>query len=254
VRRAEKILVVASPVGVFVLWEILAHLGWIDVRVLPPPSAVAITMVVMFGEEGLLDHTAATLFRFFIGMAVGVVPGVLIGLTMGIFRWFRAFTNPLVALFYPIPRIALFPLVLILVGINETSNIVMIALGPFFTMLISAMYSVLNIDRIYRDVAENFATGPRHLYTMVTLPAAMPTLMGGLRISIGLGLLGTVAVEFLVGESGLGHVIWNSWQVLSLQRSMAGLVVSAVVGFAVYLSMDLLERHLVPWQRKSATV
>ena len=153
-RRVEKILVVASPVGVFVLWEILAYLGWIDVRILPPPSAVAITMVVMFGEEGLLDHTAATLLRFFVGMAVGVVPGVLIGLTMGIFRWFRAFTNPLVALFYPIPRIALFPLVLILVGINETSNVIMIALGPFFTMLISAMYSVLNIDRIYRDVAE----------------------------------------------------------------------------------------------------
>ena len=88
----------------------------------------------------------------------------------------------------------------------------------------------------------------------MTLPAAMPTLMGGLRISVGLGLLGTVAVEFLVGESGLGHVIWNSWQVLSLQRSMAGLVVSAIVGFAVYLSMDLLERYLVPWQKKIAPV
>ncbi len=250
-NRAERFLVFASPVGVFALWEALAHLGWIDVRILPPPSAVAVTMVVMFREEGLLDHTGATALRFLVGMAVGVVPGVLLGLTMGIFRWFRAFANPLVALFYPIPRIALFPLVLILVGLNETSNIIMIALGPFFTMLISAMYSVLNIDRIYRDVAENFETGPRHLYTMVTLPAAMPTLMGGLRISVGLGLLGTVAVEFLVGESGIGHVIWNSWQVLSLQRSMAGLVVSAVFGFAVYLSMDLLERYLVPWQQKS---
>lgn len=250
--KRERALAVASPLAVFLLWELMAAMDLIDTRVLPAPTTVLSTMFMMFRDEGLLDQTASTAVRFAAGMVAGVVPGVLIGLTMGLFKWVRAVANPLVALFYPIPRIALFPLVLILVGINETSNVIMIALGPFFTMLISAMYAVLNIDQIYRDVARNFQTGTFHLYVMVTFPASLPALMSGLRISVGLALLGTVAVEFLVSDSGLGHVIWNSWQVLSLQRSMAGLVVSAIFGFGVYLSMDLLERNLVPWKQGSS--
>jgi NitT/TauT family transport system permease protein len=167
---------------------------------------------------------------------------------MGIFRWARIVLNPLVAAFYPVPRIALFPLILILVGLNETSNIIMIALGPFFTMLITAVAAVMNIDPIYREVARNFQTKPKDLYTRIVLPACMPILMGGVRISLGLALLGTVAVEFLIGENGLGHLIWNSWELLSLRQSMAGLVVTAIIGACFYVSLDWLERWLVPWQ------
>jgi len=243
----EKYFIVISPLTIFVIWEILAQTDMIDARILPPPTAIIKTIIVMFNEENLLGHTISTAVRFILGMLAGVIPGVLIGLTMGIFRWFRVVTNPLVALFYPIPRIALFPLILILIGMNETSNVVMIALGPFFTMLISTMYGVLNIDQIYRDVAKNFNTGTALLYSKVVFPAALPSILSGLRISIGLGLLGTVAVEFLVGDTGLGNVIWNSWQVLSLSSSMAGLVVSAILGFGIYTSMTLLEKILVPW-------
>jgi NitT/TauT family transport system permease protein len=150
-----------------------------------------------------------------------------------------------------VPRIALFPLVLILVGLNETSNIVMIAIGPFFTMLITAMGAVQNVEPIYLDVAKNFGVKPRHLYFTVTLPAVMPALMSGVLVSLGLALLGTVAVEFLVSQEGLGYVIWNSWQILSLSRSMAGLVVAAILGAACYLLMDWLEKWLTPWQQVS---
>jgi NitT/TauT family transport system permease protein len=111
------------------------------------------------------------------------------------------------------------------------------------------MAGVMSVDPIYREVARNFNATTRQLYFMVTLPAAMPALMGGIRISLGLALLGTVAVEFLVGESGLGHVIWNSWQTLSLKRCMVGIVMSAAVGSFFYLSMDALERWLMPWHR-----
>jgi NitT/TauT family transport system permease protein len=107
----------------------------------------------------------------------------------------------------------------------------------------------MNVDPIYRDVARNFRARRRDLYLRITLPAIAPALMDGLRISTGLGLLGTVAVEFLVGESGLGHVIWNSWQVLSLTQSMAGLVAASIIGWCFYSSLPLLDRFLIPWQR-----
>jgi NitT/TauT family transport system permease protein len=108
---------------------------------------------------------------------------------------------------------------------------------------------VQNVDQVYRDVAKNFNAGPRHLYFMVTLPAIGPALMSGLRIAVGLGLLGTITVEFLVSDSGVGRLIWNSWQVLSLRQSMAGLIVASLMGYLFYASLSLIERWLIPWRR-----
>lgn len=245
----ERAVAFASPLFLLLLWEIAARTDLIDARILPPPTVVARTIYEMTVHGRLLADTGYTILRFLIGLVVGVVPGVFVGLSMGLFRWVRIVLTPIAASFYNVPRIALFPLVLILVGLNESSNILMIALGPFFTMLITAMGAVMNVDPIYREVAKNFNTPPRHLYFMVTLPAIGPALMDGLRISVGLGLLGTIAVEFLVGDTGLGHVIWNSWTVLSLTQSMAGLVVAALVGYAFYTSLAILERLLLPWHQ-----
>jgi NitT/TauT family transport system permease protein len=237
-----------SPIIFFVAWEIAARNNLIDARILPAPTVVLATIYEMIGRDGLIENTGVTTIRFLVGMVVGTVPGVLLGMTMGLFNPVRVVLNPLVAILYPIPRIALFPLVLILVGLNETSNIIMIAIGPFFTMLITTMAAVINVEPIYRDVAKNFGVKPRQLYFTVTLPAVLPSLMAGVLVSLGLALLGTVAVEFLVSTKGLGYVIWNAWSVLSLTRSMAGLVVAAILGAACYLAMDWLERVVTPWQ------
>jgi NitT/TauT family transport system permease protein len=247
----ERMVSIASPIVLLIAWEVAARFHWIDVRILPAPTVVVATIIDLFRNANLAGDTWATVERFLIGMAAGTIPGVFIGLTMGLFRWVGIVLNPIFALFYNVPRIALFPLVLILVGLNETSNILMIALGPFFTMLITSMGAAMNVEPIYRDVARNFNARPRHLYLMVTLPAITPALMDGLRLSVGLGLLGTIAVEFLVADNGLGHLIWNSWQVLSLKQSMAGLVVAAIVGWLFYASLALLERWVMPWQRRT---
>jgi NitT/TauT family transport system permease protein len=249
--RRERIVVIGSPIVLLLLWEAAARTGLIDARIVPPPTVVIATIYDMLMQQGLANDIGATVARFVIGMVAGVIPGVFLGLTMGLFRWVGLVLGPIVGALYNVPRIALFPLVLILVGLNESSNILMIALGPFFTMLITSMGAVMNVDQIYRDVAKNFGARRRDLYFMVTLPAIAPALMGGLRISVGLGLLGVIAVEFLVAESGLGHVIWNSWQVLSLKQSMAGLVVAALVGYVFFSSLTLLERLVIPWQRPS---
>jgi ABC-type nitrate/sulfonate/bicarbonate transport system permease component len=248
----ERAVAIASPIVLLVLWEIAARVGLIDTRILPAPTTVLGTIVDLAQHGTLLFDAEQTIERFLIGMAVGVVPGVFLGLSMGLFRWVGVILNPIFAAFYNVPRIALFPLVLIFVGLNNTSNIVMIALGPFFTMLITSMGAATNIEPIYRDVARNFHARPRHLYFMVTLPAIAPALIDGLRLSVGLGLLGTIAVEFLVADNGIGHLIWNSWQVLSLGQSMAGLVVAALIGYVFYGSLSLLERLAIPWQRRTS--
>jgi ABC-type nitrate/sulfonate/bicarbonate transport system permease component len=117
-------------------------------------------------------------------------------------------------------------------------------------MAISTMGAVLAIDPIYRDVAKSFETGTRDLYLRVTLPAALPAIVGGLRVSVGLALMSTTAVEFLAAEKGLGYLIWHAWQILSLVDCLAGMVVAGLLGFLAYGGVGLLERAVVPWQRQ----
>ena len=243
----ERVCMVLSPMLLLVVWEALSRAGVLDVRIFSRPTLVAGLIWNLALDGSLWKDASATLLRLVIGMVVGVVPGLFLGLTMGLFRMPRAIINPLISATYALPRIALFPLVLLIVGLNETSNIIMIALGPFFVMTISAMAAVLNVDRIYLRVAKSFKVSTRDMYTQVVLPAAMPIILSGFKLSLGLGLLGVVSVEFLLANEGLGYMIWHSWQILSLGESMAGLLVTGIFGYLMFLALDRLERALVPW-------
>jgi NitT/TauT family transport system permease protein len=202
----------------------------------------------MIREDDFLTDVGYTLARFAVGTIVGVAPGIAIGLLMGSIRPVRLVLQPLVDVFYPLPRIALFPIILILVGLNERSNTLMIALGPFFITIITTTAAVLDIEPIYLQVAKSFATRRRDLYRRVIVPAALPIIIGGLRVALGYALVSVTAVEFLVAERGLGHVIWQSWTILALDQSLAGLLAAGLIGFLVFVLLDAVERWLVPWQ------
>jgi NitT/TauT family transport system permease protein len=241
-------LSILTPVALLILWEVSARMDWMDTRIIPPPSAIAGELVTLISSGEIWPHLLATTARFLVGTVVGVVPGVLLGMTMGMFPRVRAALQPLIMLFYPLPRIALFPLMLMIVGLNERANILMIALGPFFTMLISTMAAVLSIDRLYKDVAASFNTRTRDLYFKVMLPASLPTIFSGLHISIGLALMTTTAVEFLNAETGLGYLIWHSWQILSIKLSLTCLILSGLIGAIFYGLFQQLERAMLVWQ------
>lgn len=244
----ERIAAFAAPIALFAIWELAARQDWVDRRILAPPTEVFRTIWELTFDGGLVRDTRYTLIRTIVGMLAGTIPGTLLGLTMGLFRWPRIVISPLIRMLYPLPRIALFPIILIFVGIGERSNILMIALGPFFTMVITTTAAVVNIDPLYMDVARNFEAGTVDLYRRITIPAALPSIMAGIRVSLGLALLGTTAVEFLIAREGLGNLIWRSWQLLSLSHSVAGLVVTALIGVGLYVVLDRIERRLLVWR------
>lgn len=250
VQQQQLLFSFGSPLALLILWEIASRASLVDARILPPPTAVVAELWTLAQEGELWGHVGSTAARFVAGMVLGTIPGVLLGLTMGIFRTCRMVVQPIITALYPLPRIALFPLFLILLGLNEKANVLMIALGPFFTMVISTMAGVMNIDPIYRDVAQSYETRPRDLYFRVMLPAALPVIMSGVHISVGLALMSATAVEYLNAERGLGYLIWHSWQILSLKLSLAALLAAGVMGAIFFSAFQWLERHLLPWQTK----
>lgn len=238
-----------SPALVLALWEIAAQVGMIEVRFFPAPSMIAASFWKELWGDVFWTDLGLSLQRVLIGFVMGGVPGTLLGLAMGMFKPVRNFFQPLVAALYPLPKIAVLPLILLIFGLGEMSKYVIVAFGVFFLMVINTMAGVVNIPRIYFDVAKNLDAPKSKTYLTVALPGALPGIFTGMRLSIGVALILLVAAEFVGANSGIGYRIWWSWSVFWVENMYVGFAVIAILGFCFSYFIDFLERIFLPWQR-----
>ena len=247
-KTIEHSVSILSPVVLLFVWEATARLGLIDVRFFPAPSKIlgALWELTVSGE--LLQHTGISLLRCLIGFVIGAVPGVVLGLTMGLFPLVRAAIWPLVGALNPVPKIAILPLVMLIFGIGESSKWVIIAVGVFFPVLINSMAGVVGIEKIYHDVGRNFGANNWNRYKTIALPGALPMVITGLRLAWGFALLLIVAAEFIAAKSGLGFLIWQSWQTFAIEEMYVGIIVISLLGVVSFLVLDFAARLLVPWR------
>jgi len=252
IRRAtkERILTIASPVAALMLWQMVSDAGYIDQRYVPSPRSIAAAGWELALSGELATDIGASLRRLVIGFVLGAVPGVLIGMVMGLNRWVRAVLDPLVAALYPIPKIALLPLLMLVFGLGDGSKVVVVAMSVLFLTIINTTVGVVQLDRIYFDVARNYRTPWHKLFLRVILPGALPTILAGLRISLGVSLVVLIGAEFVASQSGIGYLIWTSWQTLMVERMFVGIIVITVLGVLSTFFLHECERLLVPWRRE----
>lgn len=249
-RARYRILGVVSPISLLLLWEICVRVQLIDARFFPAPSAIFSIGYDLLLSGELWRHTLITLQRMLWGTLIGGIPALVLGIIMGLSRTTRALVDPLVAATYPIPKSAILPLALLIFGLGEASKIFMVAIGVFFPLLINSAAGVLGIDKIYLDVGRNFKASRWQTFMTVALPGAMPMILTGLKLGIGIGLIMVTMAEMLGGSTaGLGFMIWNSWQIFSVEQMYVGLFVVALIGFLLTLLLDELEGVLIPWKR-----
>ena len=245
----DRLMNVASPLFLLLLWEVAARTGLIDTRFFPAPSQVFDTFLELVRSGELWANTWASLQRLFWGALLGGIPALLLGLAMGLSRPLRAVIDPLVAATYPIPKSAVLPLILLIFGLGEASKIVIVATGVFYPVLINTSTGVLGIDRIHLDVGRNFGAGRWQVFRRIAFPGALPFIVSGVRLGIGMGLILISIAEMVGAKSGLGYMIWNAWEILSVETMYVGLIVIALLGFALSVLLTELERVLVPWKR-----
>lgn len=250
---AERVISIASPLALLALWEALGRIGWLDQRFFPAPSAIAGTFANLVLSGELLGHVAASLGRVAVGFAIGAVPGVILGIAMGLSRLTRAALKPMVGALYPIPKTAIFPMLLLIFGLGEPSKWAFVAVGVFFLVLINTMAGVLNIEPVYVDVGKSFGARPYDLFRTVALPGALPLILAGLRLAWGNALLLIVVAETLGARTGIGAFIWNAWLTFKVEEMYSGVVTVSFVGYASFLLLDELQRWLVPWKGSHAT-
>jgi ABC-type nitrate/sulfonate/bicarbonate transport system permease component len=248
-RAFERAIGFGSPLVLLLGWELSARMGWIDARFFPAPSSIGEQAWVLSASGALWTNLWASLQRLFWGFLLGGIPALILGVLMGLYRPVRAAIDPLVAATYPIPKSAILPLILLIFGLDESSKIVMVALGVFYPVLINTMSGVLQIDRIYLDVGRNFKASRWQVFKTIALPGALPSIMAGIKLGIGMGLILIAIAEMIGAKSGLGYMIWNAWQILTVETMYVGLVAIAILGFLFTLGLNEIEQWMLPWRR-----
>jgi ABC-type nitrate/sulfonate/bicarbonate transport system permease component len=244
----DRLINIASPVLLLLLWELLARAGMLDVRFFPAPSSIIDTFAHVVKDGSLWVDTRASLQRLLWGFLLGGIPALLLGVAMGLYRPLRALVEPLVAATYPVPKSAIFPLILLIFGLGEMSKIVMVATGVFYPVLINSATGVLEINKIYLDVGRNFRASRWQVFRTIALPGAIPHIMSGIKLGVGMGLILIAIAEMIGAKSGLGYMIWNAWEILSVETMYVGLIVIAVLGFLFSAVLNEVERLIVPWR------
>ncbi len=245
----DRLISILTPIVLLGLWEIGARLGLIDTRFFSSPTLIARQFVVLSRSGEIWLNIGVSLRRLGIGFLAGGIPAIVLGIAMGLSRSVRAAIDPLIAATYPLPKSAIFPLILLIFGLGESSKIVMVALGVFYPLIINTMSGVMQIERIYLDVGKNFGASRRQMFYTVALPGALPSIFAGIKLGVGMGLVLIAISEMIGADSGLGYMIWNAWQTLSVETMYVGLVVIAFIGYVLTLFLDEVEQWLLPWKR-----
>jgi ABC-type nitrate/sulfonate/bicarbonate transport system permease component len=247
-KRRDRLISVASPVGLLVAWELAAQLHFIDTRFFPAPSSIVRALIVTARTGELWENTTISLQRMVFGFLLGGVPALVLGIVMGISRPIRAFVDPLIAATYPIPKSSILPLILLIFGLGEMSKVVMVAIGVFYPIAINSTAGVLQINKVYLDVGKSFKAGRWETFRTIALPGALPFIMTGVKLGAGLGLILIAIAEMVGAKSGIGYMIWSAWETFSVERMYVGLFVIAIIGFVMTLGLNELERWLIPWK------
>lgn len=243
-----NIISIVSVIFVLILWEVMVNVGIVDGRFFPGPSSIFNAFIGLLSTGELLEHFWISLSRLGIGYLLGAIPALIIGMIMGLSTYFRAVLYPIVAATYPIPKSAVLPLIILIFGLGEMSKIVAVAIGVFYIVLLNSMAGVLNLEQKYLDVGRNFKASRFNVFFTIALPGASPQIFTGLKLSMGIGLILIVMAEMLGANSGIGYKIWDSWQVLSIDKMYVYLAVISVMGFVSMGMIDLIERKVIPWK------
>jgi ABC-type nitrate/sulfonate/bicarbonate transport system permease component len=247
--HSELFIAIASPLLILLVWEIVVRIHLLDARFFPAPSSVIVELVLLAQSGQLFVDIGWTLLRVVIGTLLGTIPGVVLGIFLGLSPLVRAFVQPAISALYPVPKIALFPLVMLIFGIGEASKWAIVAVAVFFQVFYSTLAGVVNIDRIYLDVASNFKASRWQTFYSVAIPGALPFIFTGFQLGLGMALIVVVIAENFGTQVGVGFLIWRSWQIFEVRDMYVGLIVVALMGYCFQLLLQRLQKAIIPWKK-----
>ena len=237
------------------LWTAITATGLIAPLFLPSPFAVVRKLGELasagFVGATLWQHLGASLGRVGLALLAALLVAIPAGLTMGLHPRVRAVLDPLIEFYRPIPPLAYLPLVVIWFGIDELSKVLLIWLAIFAPVVIATVSGVARTDESRLRAAQSFGATRWQLVRHIVLPSALPDILTGVRVGLGVGWSTLVAAELVAAQRGLGFMIQSAAQFLNTEIVVAGILVIAGVAFALEFGLRRLQRRWVPWQGRA---
>lgn len=253
-NRKEGPLGIFSVACVLALWEAVGNLGLVPPLFLPPLSSVVVDGLGLVQNGELFGHLMASLWRIFWGFTAGAVAGVGLGLVMGVSTKVDLLLHPLIGATYPIPKIAILPLLMLWLGLGESSKIGVIALGVFFPVVVNTRAGVRDVEPILIKAAITLGSTKTRVALKVLLPASLPTVFAGLRLGAGVALLLLVTAEMIAADKGIGYLILSASNLMQTQRLLFGILLLGILGLSSNWVLAKLERRLLPWKAQEHNI
>ncbi|AVB25986.1 ABC transporter permease [Pseudomonas syringae pv. syringae] len=244
-RTPLKGLVV--PAVIIVLLEMIVRIGWLPAYQMPAPSEIVLTLRDL-ADGALWKHISASLLRVLSGFAIGASLALVFAAWVGLSREAEAYLEPTFAGLRSIPSLAWVPLLLLWLGIGETSKIVLIAIGAFFPVYLNGVAAIRGIDRKLVEVGQMYGLSRYRLTRRILLPAALPGLFTGLRSGMSLSWMFLVAAELIAATKGLGYLLSDGRETSRPDIVLAAIIVLATLGKLSDGLLASLEKRFLAWR------
>ncbi|WP_415764464.1 ABC transporter permease [Pseudomonas sp. ZB1P45] len=242
-----RLKALALPVLIILLLEFVVRIGWLPSYQMPAPSEIALTLRDL-AEGALWKHISASLLRVLLGFAIGAGLALVFAAWVGLSREAEAWLEPTFAGLRSIPSLAWVPLLLLWLGIDETSKIVLIAIGAFFPVYLNGVAAIRDIDRKLVEVGQMYGFSRPRLVRRILLPAALPGLFTGLRSGMSLAWMFLVAAELIAATKGLGYLLSDGRETSRPDIVLAAIIVLALLGKLSDGILAGLEKRFLAWR------
>lgn len=234
-----------SVVGAFALWEAGSRSGLLNPMFFPAPSSIARRLYELAFEEGFWSHLRHSAARLALGALIAIPPAITLAFAAELSPIAGRVINPWIAMTYPIPKLAVFPILLTIFGIGESPKVAIIAIGVFFLVFLATAQGTRRIvESGYLDVARVYRIPGSRSLRRVIFRGALPEILGGIKAGMGYGLVMVIAGEFTMSNQGLGVMMWNAWDQFRIVDVYCGLAVLSALGLVLFFGIDLAVHRL----------
>ncbi len=236
-------------------WWLVTAADWIEPLFLPSPGEILAKAWVLltqgYMDASLWQHLGASLGRIGVALGAAILTAIPVGIAIGYNRIARGILDPLIEFYRPIPPLAYLPLIVIWCGIGELSKVLLIFLAIFAPIAIATATGVRTVDPAKLRAAQSLGATRFQLIRHVILPSALPDILTGIRIGLGVGWSTLVAAELIAATSGLGFMVQSAAQFLVTDVVVLGILLIALIAFSLEMGLRALQRKLVPWHGQS---
>jgi sulfonate transport system permease protein len=235
------------PVLLLIIWQWASSTGILPNRFLPAPRAIVRAFYELSASGELWSHVRVSALRALSGFVVGGGLGLILGLLTGSLHWAETLLDTTIQMVRNIPPLALIPLVILWFGIDESAKLFLVALGVFFPVYINTFHGIRSVDRGLLEMGRTYGLSGWALYRDIILPGALPSILVGVRFSLGLMWVILIVAETISARSGIGYMTMNAREFMQTDVMVVGILLYAILGKLADLFAKGLERHLLRW-------